>query len=190
MADTRGPGLIGHGIADADNRVAPPGRPALECDVNSVAERTLERPERHPVDRVHDHRHMLVPGRCPTQDSRLGTVGVDDVGLEPSERLPQLPVGFQVGPGTDGTNQFWHHLDRKPSLSGPIEQIAFGTFRRTGDQGDVVVVLVMQIVDREQGVLLGASNDQACDDMNDLHDRGPRCHARRRLRPTLIHSLP
>ena len=91
-ADAGGERLLGHRVADADDRVAPPGRPALEGDVEPVLERRLERAERHAVDRVDDRRHLLVPGGRPAEDARLRAVRVHDLGLEPAERRAQLAV--------------------------------------------------------------------------------------------------
>ena len=90
MADTGRPCLLGHGVADADDGVAPPGGPLLQGDVEPVPERTLERPERHAVDRVHHDRHLLVPGRRAAEDSRLRAVSMHDMGLESAESRAEL----------------------------------------------------------------------------------------------------
>ena len=82
-SDAGGERLLGHRVADADDRVTPPGRPPLERDIEAVLERRLERSERHAVDRVDDRRHLLVPGGGAAEDARLRAVRVHDLGLEP-----------------------------------------------------------------------------------------------------------
>ena len=47
-ADSGGQGLLGHGVANADDRVAAPGRPPLQRDVEPVPQRRLEGPNGMP----------------------------------------------------------------------------------------------------------------------------------------------
>ncbi len=171
-ADPGEEGLLGHRVANADDSVASSARPLFECDIKPVFERRLARPEREAVDRVDHGGNMLVPGGGPADDPRLRRVGVDDFGLEASDRSAQFAVGFEVDPGPDRADEFGHHLDVQASRLGPGEQVPLGAFRRPGDQDHVVAVVVVQPVDGEQGVFLGTTKDQASDDVDDAHRTG------------------
>ena len=78
-------------------------------------------------------------------------------------------VGPSVGPWPDGADQFGHDLDLQAQARGPLEEVPFGAFGRAGDEGHVVAVAVVQALDGQEGVLLGAAEDQAGDDVDDLH---------------------
>ncbi len=90
----------------------------------------LEFSERHSMDRVHDRRHLLVPGGGPAEDARLRAVRVHDLGLEPSKGRPQPAVGLQVNDRPDRPDQLGKDLDLQAQLLRPVEQIAFGPFGR------------------------------------------------------------
>ena len=143
MSDPGGQGLRGHGVADADDRMTSPSRPSLQCDVEPVPPGSLERPERHPVDRMHDRRDALGPGGRPAEDPGLRTVRVDDFGLQSPERRAQLPIGGEVNPGSDRPDQLAHHFHFQPRVRGPLEQVAFRPFRRAGDERDVVAIVMV-----------------------------------------------
>ena len=126
-ADPGGQRLLGHRVADADDRVAPPRRPALGGHVQAVLHRPLRRPERQAVDRVDDGRHALVPGRRPADDPRLRAVRVDHLGLKPPHRPAQEAIGPRRSPagprrtssGISSTFKPWRHARSNRSPSGP-----------------------------------------------------------------------
>ena len=170
-ADAGGECLLGHRVAYADDRVTSPGRPPLERDVEAVFERRFEFSKGHSVDRVHDRRHFLVPRGRPAEDPCLGAMSVHNLGLDLTKGRPQPPVGLQVDNGPDRPDELgkYHNLEAK--LRGAIEQIPLRPFRRSGDQGDIVVIVMVQALDRQKRVLLGAADDQPGDDVNDPHFR-------------------
>ncbi len=102
-------------------------------------------------------------------DAGLRAMGVDDLGLKPANRLPQLPIGCPIRHRPDGPNQLGHHLDLEVLPPRPLEQVAFGSLRRPGDQRHVVSIAMMQALNREQGVFLSTTKNQSSDNMYNFH---------------------
>ncbi len=75
-------------------------------------------------------------------------------GFKPSERRAQAAVGFPVRPGPDGRTSSGTTSTSEFAARGEVEEIAFGPFGRAGDQGDFIVITMMQLVDRQQRILL------------------------------------
>ena len=144
--DPGGERLLGHGVADADDRMAPPRRPPLQGDVHPVLEGRFARTKGQAVDRVDHGGDPLVPPRGAADDSRLRRVRMDHLGLEPTDRPPECSISRQVGPGPDRADQLGHHLDFQPPRRRPREQVPLRPFRRPGDQGHVVAVVVVQSI--------------------------------------------
>ena len=82
-------------------------------------------------------------------------------GFKPPEGRAEPPVGFQVDPGPDRTDQLGHDFDLEFAPGGALEEVAFGAFGRAGDQGDFVVIAMVQLVDGQQRVFLGAARGSA-----------------------------
>ena len=162
-------GLRGHRVADADNGVTPPGRPPFQSDVQAVLQWRLERSKRHPVDRVDDRRHLLVPGRGSAEDARLGAVGMNDLRLKPSKGRAEATVRLQVDDGPDRPDQIRKQLNFEAQLRRAVEQIAFRPLGRAGDQRHIVMKMVVKTRDAQERILLGAADDQPRDDMDDSH---------------------
>ena len=169
-ADAGGQRLRGHRVANADDRVTPPGRPALERDVEPVLERRLERPERHAVDRVHDRRHALVPGRGPAEDARLRAVRVHDLGL----RAGGMPLAAAGRPSSRPRAGSAGPARASPRPSGPAaaarsKRSPSGPSAGPVIKRHVVVIVMVQAVDRQQRVFLGTAQDQPRDDVDNPH---------------------
>src|ERR1700677_3228603 len=77
------------------------GRPFEAVDHGLPHNRIL----RTGIEAMHGIDHSAHAGRTgshPTIEAWLGVVGVDDVGLEPSEKLPKLAQGHEVLPNRNG----------------------------------------------------------------------------------------
>ena len=71
------------------------------------------------MNRVHDGRHVLVPGGRPTEDARLRAMRVHDLRLEPSKSRPQSPVGLQIDDRPDRPDQLGKDFDFQSQLPSP-----------------------------------------------------------------------
>ena len=81
----------------------------------------------------------------------------------------ETAVGFQVHDRPDRPDQLGKDFDLQPQLLRPVEKIAFGPFGRPGDQGDIIVISMVQPLDGQERILLGAADDQPGDDVDDSH---------------------
>ena len=68
----------------------------------------FEPAERHSVNRVYDGWHFFMPRSGTANDSGLGTVRVDHVGLMATNAFPESAISGPVCAWTDGSNQFGH----------------------------------------------------------------------------------
>jgi len=57
----------------------------------------------------------------------------------------------------------------EPELLGAVEEIALRPFGWPGDQRDIVVIVMVQALDRQKRILLGAADDEPGDDVDDPH---------------------
>jgi hypothetical protein len=96
-------------------------------------------------------------------------VGVDDVRLQILQQLGDAAVRAEILDRQDGAEHFVDDDDAVAVALRALHQRAFGADRGAGDERDVVPAVVLTLTG-EQGVLLRAADDQARDDVNDLHD--------------------
>ena len=78
------------------------------------------------------------------------TMRMNDVGLQPPDRRPKFPVSPRSVQGRIGREgSFRHHLDLELPLPGTFEWIRPRALRRPGNERHFIVVLVLQVLQRE-----------------------------------------
>ncbi len=167
VADAGGEVLAGHGIGDDDEVVGDPAGDLFGAGEGGIGDRALERAEGGAVDGVDDDGDA--GGACgeTAEDAGLAGVGVDDVGVMGAEMASEMEEGEEVGPGLDGADEFG---DGDESVRERGELGFEGTFRaigRAGEELDIPVGMVEEAEDGGDGILLGAADDEAGDDVGD-----------------------
>lgn len=109
-----------------------------------------------------------VVGGVSADDACLGGVGVDDVGVELGEEFLELAEGAEVVEGVDGASEEGNFEVAVGCGAGALDELALGAVGGAGDEGDVVAAVVEAFAG-EEGVFLGAADDEACDDVYDFH---------------------
>ena len=94
--DAGGDELVGHGVGDADDRIAASGREDLTAAKQRAGRGALVRMKRRAVDCVDDRGHVVSPCGGAAEESCLAAVGVDDVGSEAVDRAADGAVGGGV----------------------------------------------------------------------------------------------
>lgn len=110
-------------------------------------------------------------GSGTTEDSRLGTVCVNDLRAKLGEQLAELSVGAPVVERRQPALHGGDDVDREAALSGPFEEAALGAGFGSDDQLDAVAVNAKLIFDVMEGVFLGPSDNQSGDDVSDMQSR-------------------
>ena len=92
-ADASRQRLFGHGVADADDRVALPRHAAFQRDVEPIFPARFRRAEREPVDRMDDCGYALMPGRGSSENTGLRAMRMHHLRFQTSEGLAEQAVG-------------------------------------------------------------------------------------------------
>jgi hypothetical protein len=170
--DAGGDVLPGHGVGDDDEVVGDAGRDALGPGEEGVGGGALERAEGRAVDGVEDDRDAGLPGGKPSEDAGLARVGVDDVRPVPTEGADEVAVSEPVGPGTDRSDEVWEEGQCARVFVEQVFQGAFSAGGGAGQEAYVEVRALPEAEDRGDRVFLGATDDQARDDVVDAPAAG------------------
>src|SRR5260370_38688120 len=113
-----------------------------------------------------DCRYVFAPGRSSAQDACLGAMRMDDVRAQLPEGRAKLLEGYEVRKRPDRADQLGqnHNLQAAPGCA--VEEVALRAFGRSGNECDIVVIMVMQVLDGQQRVFLRATQDQPGDDVD------------------------
>jgi len=115
-----------------------------------------------------DHGDADVAGGYPAEHPCLARMGMDYVGLEPGELGSQLLQAPPVGQWVELASQLWYEAGTVWSCVGLWPERSFRPGLGACEEGHVVA-FAGQTFACQQGVFLGATYDQACDDMADPH---------------------
>ena len=114
----------------------------------------------------------------PPENSGFGAVRVDDVGPDLAQEPHNVSVALPVAPGMNFAPQLGNDPQVEPALAGPFDQAAFRPDGRAGDEHHVVLPEMVLVVDRQQRIFLGASENEAGDDVHDLHQNSNSINSR------------
>ena len=131
--------LLGHRVADADDRVATLRRPTLQGDIEPVPHPDdSEGPNGRPwivwTTAGTRSSHAAARPRMPAFELWVWTTS----GLSRRIDSAEPAIGPVVGPWSDRADQLGHDLDLQAAGLRPLEEVALGPFGGAGDQGDVV----------------------------------------------------
>jgi len=110
-----------------------------------------------------------LPGDGASHDAGFGAVSVDDVGADLFEETAELSVAGPVAEGVDFAAEVVDESDVEAALLGAIDEASFGAETGAGDERNLVSVEVVLVLDGQEGVFLGTSEDETGDEMDDLH---------------------
>jgi hypothetical protein len=161
-------GPVGHVSAHGDQPVRPARSHPLGGAIRKIRQAALVLVERQAVDRVDDTRNAAPPCRAAAEDAGLGGVRVDDVGVNVAEMLREVQIRLQVVPRVDRPHERRHEHGADGQAQGVLDQAAFGPLGRPGEERHFVAEARL-LAARQEGVLLGAAEDEARDDMDDFH---------------------
>jgi hypothetical protein len=121
------------------------------------------------MDGVDNDGDMGGTGRQAPKDACLGTVGVDHVGAEPAHEAHQTEEGSKVPARVDFPPHLRQDVHGDVVLGGAVKEFPFRAEGRTGDESHLHPRRPKQTFDGEEGVLLGATQDEPGDDVQHSH---------------------
>lgn len=167
--DAGGAVLAGHGIGDDDEVGGEGAGEAFGGAKGGVGGGALKGAERGAVDGVENDGDAGSAGGKSAEEAGFAAVGVDDIGLIAAQEGREGEPGSGVEQGVDGADEggeegegFW----------GVVELGFDGSFGAGGGPADEVSFDAGQAAEAEDGgdrVLLGATHDEAGDDVGDPH---------------------
>ena len=107
--------------------------------------------------------------RTTPENARLGTMRMNEIRLVVTELLFDGKIRFGVIEWIQISVKLWQNSNIQLPHSGTVNQSTFGPRSRSGDEANLVSVQVVLIFNAEECVLLGATNNQSCDEMGDSH---------------------
>jgi hypothetical protein len=110
-----------------------------------------------------------VPGGGTAEDAGFAGMGVDDVGAELAAELFDVEVGQGIVDGVGHADEVRGEDDLIATGPGTLHEGPFGAGGGAGEENDFVAALVEAFTGQE-GVFLGAADDEARDDVEDFHE--------------------
>lgn len=170
--ESGGDGLLDHGVGDGNELRGVARGTAFEKAVNKSDRGGLGAVEAHAVDGMDDDGDAGTAGSAASKDSGLAAVGVNDIGGAFAEHPSEFGKGEGVMREIDGAAEVAGGEDFRAGVMGLGPERAFGTGFGSGDEGDAVAA-VHKSAAGEDGVLLRTADDEAGDDVDDVHVLAP-----------------
>ena len=165
-------GLIGHRVGHGDERIRRPRASSLHPTIRTPHVPRLCAIEAHPVNRVHDGRHIRPARGHAPKHARLARMRVHHGRAKFGEPAFQRTQAKYVLSDPNSADQRVHAFDGVSAPLGPPPERSF-TPRLRPDHENDLMPLPVQAFAGQQRVFLRTADDQASDYVADAHERAP-----------------
>jgi hypothetical protein len=97
---------------------------------------------------------------------------MNDMGLEGAEPAGEIEERAEIEPGMNGSNERGDEVEGERGAGGLGFERSFGAGCGAGEEVDFKVMVVVEALNRGEGIFLGAADDEASDDVGDTHPGG------------------